>query len=83
MIGAVVVTVLKDEVMLTVTVFVTAVGAAVMIEGGGVLVMVLVDVTIILAGVMVLVATTFYRVIRRLIVEEMAGCSKDAPALKR
>ena len=76
MIGAVVVTVLKDEVMLTVTVFVTAVGAAVMIEGGGVLVMVLVDVIIILAGVMVLVATTFYRVIRSPIAEEMAGCSK-------
>ena len=72
---------LKVGVMLTVTVFVTVVGAAVMMEGGGVLVMVVVDVTTTLAGVMVLVATTFSRVVRKLVAEEMAECSNDASGL--
>ena len=74
-------TALKVEVMLTVTVFVTVVGAAVMMEGGGVLVMVVVDVTTTLAGVMVLVATTFSRIVRNLVAKEMAECSKDVSAL--
>ena len=70
-----------DEVMLTVTVLVTVEGAAVVMEGGSVLVTVVVDVTTTLAGVMVLVATAFSRVVRILVAEAMAECSKYASAL--